>query len=292
MQDFYSDLLSRMLFQVLGDELEMEGVILQSGGDINMAVCAQTKHGDFFIKWNESELQDMFEKEAAGLQLLKKASSLKVPEVLGYGKVDDKSFLVLEFLERGKEDGSYWTRFGEGLAQLHHYQAEQHGLSHNNYIGRLHQNNEERKSWVEFFKDCRLEAQLGLAIYNNEVEADFVRDFKRFLTKLPEIIPESKPSLLHGDLWNGNAFGSTFGPTIFDPAVYFGAREMDIAMTQLFGGFNQRFYEAYDTNYPLSDDFDALVEVYNLYPLMVHVNLFGANSGYLGSVWRTVKRYI
>ncbi|NVK84553.1 MAG: fructosamine kinase family protein [Cytophagia bacterium] len=292
MLENYSDMLSRMLFQVLGDELRVEAIQMQSGGDINMAVCAQTNHGDFFIKWNEGQYEEMFETEAKGLSLLKQAALLRIPEVFGTGRVDDKSFLVLEFLERNREGEKHWAKLGEGLAQLHQIKENQHGLSYNNYIGRLHQKNDFKSDWITFFSECRLNAQLGLAIYNQTVPKDFVRDFKRFLTKLPQIMPNSEASLLHGDLWSGNAMSSTRGPAIYDPAVYFGAREMDIAMTQLFGGFDQRFYEAYDANYPLLDDFDALVEIYNLYPLMVHVNLFGANAGYLGSVWRTVKRYI
>lgn len=292
MLENYSDMLSRMLFQVLGDELKVEAIQMQSGGDINMAVCAQTDHGDFFIKWNEGPFEEMFETEAKGLNLLRQANLLKIPEVFGTGRVDDKSFLVLEFLERSREEDKHWTKLGEGLAQLHQIKADNYGLGYDNFIGRLHQKNDIKPDWISFFSECRLNAQLGLAIYNQTVPKDFVRDFKRFLSKLPQILPESEASLLHGDLWSGNAMSSSRGAAIYDPAVYFGAREMDMAMTQLFGGFNQRFYEAYDANYTLSDDFDALVEIYNLYPLMVHVNLFGANAGYLGSVWRTIKRYI
>ncbi|GHE67021.1 fructosamine kinase family protein [Roseivirga thermotolerans] len=292
MHDYYTELLGSMLFQVLGDDLTIEGILMQSGGDINMAVCVQTAHGDFFVKWHEGGYEDMMEKEALGLKLLKKVPGLKVPEVFGHGRLNDISFLVLEFLERGREDEVYWTRLGEALAELHRVKGDSFGLDHDNYIGRLQQCNKPTQDWVSFFAEFRLNAQLGLAIYNQQVNQEFVRDFKQFLHKLPGLMPESEPSLLHGDLWSGNAFGSTKGPALFDPAVYYGAREMDLAMTRLFGGFNQRFYEAYDAIYPLPDDFDALVEIYNLYPLMVHVNLFGANSGYLGSVWRTIKRYI
>ncbi|WP_420385672.1 fructosamine kinase family protein [Roseivirga sp.] len=288
----FPELLSRMLFQVLGDELQVDQVYMQSGGDINMAVCAQTEHGNFFIKWNEGNYEHMFETEAAGLQLLKKANSLKVPEVFGTGKVEDKAFLVLEFLETAHENFEYWEKLGSGLARLHQSTSELCGLNHNNYIGRLNQRNEQEGSWLTFFAEHRLNAQLGLAIYNDYVSQDFVRDFKRFLTKLPNLIPESEPSLLHGDLWNGNVLNTNRGAAIYDPAVYYGAREMDIAMTHLFGGFNQRFYQAYNEVYPLPDEFDSLVEIYSLYPLMVHVNLFGANAGYLGTVWRTIKRYL
>ena len=288
----YRDFLERVLFQSLGDRLNVEGIHMQSGGDINMAVCAQTDHGNFFIKWNEDQYEDMFGREARGLQLLKDSHSLKIPEVLGFGKMDQHAYLILEFLEPRKEDEKYWTKLGEGLAQLHHTHSENFGLDHDNYIGRLHQKNDFKNCWLGFYIEHRLNAQLGLAIYDQDIDQAFVKDFKRFLTKLPSILPESQASLIHGDLWSGNAMSSTLGPAIYDPAVYYGAREMDLAMTHLFGGFDQRFYEAYNSNYPLTDDFDSLVEVYNLYPLMVHVNLFGIHSGYLGSIWRTIKRYI
>lgn len=292
MYEDYPELFTRMLFHMLGEELNVQDFHIQSGGDINMAVSVLTNKGKFFIKWNEGQYEEMFETEALGLQLLQQCDSLVIPEVFGFGKVDDKAFLVLEFLESGFEDEAYWGKLGEGLSQLHQITASNYGLEHNNYIGRLNQRNTQTSSWVEFFSECRLNAQLGLAIYNEEVDKDFVRDFKRFLNKLPQILPESEVSLLHGDLWSGNVMSTLAGPSIFDPAAYFGAREMDLAMTQLFGGFNQRFYEAYDAHYPLPDDFDSLVEIYNLYPLMVHVNLFGANAGYLGTVWRTIKRYL
>lgn len=289
----YSHLLSRMLFQVTGQELSVTNVLMQSGGCINMSVKAVTDQGDFFVKWNELEYADMFEKEARGLRLLGKTDTVKVPEVLGYGQVEEKAFLVLEFLEKGRGYAEYWEDLGEGLAALHLHQQPEYGLDHANYIGKLHQDNGKEASWLTFFKEHRLNHQLGLAIYNGFVDEGFVRDMKTFFTKLPNLLPDSPASLLHGDLWNGNIMSvSTGRAAFFDPAVYYGAREMDLAMTRLFGGFDQRFYEAYHAVYPIPGSFEALVDVYNLYPLMVHVNLFGPNSGYSGSVRRIISRYL
>jgi protein-ribulosamine 3-kinase len=287
----YNHLCERILFQVLGKDLKVTQVDMQSGGCINMSVCARTTAGNFFIKWNELEYQDMFEKEALGLAALAQVKDLVIPSVIGTGNVEEKAFIVQEFLEKVSPRAADQQLLGEGLAQLHHLQADHYGFNAENYIGRLRQKNERESSWAAFFKKHRLEVQLGLAIYNGEVDDKFVQEMKAFLNKLDTIMPASPPSLLHGDLWSGNVFFTAQGPALFDPAPYYGAREMDLAMTKLFGGFDESFYEAYHSNYPLDPSFKELVDVYNLYPLMVHVNLFGANSGYLGMVKRIIKRY-
>lgn len=200
--------------------------------------------------------------------------------------------MVQEFLERDSEPPAAQHKLGEQLAKLHQIKAQQHGFNEANFIGRLHQNNEPKDSWLAFFVENRLNVQLGLAIYNQEVEERFAEEMKSFFELLPNVLPERPASLLHGDLWSGNVMFTKQGPAIFDPAVYYGAREMDIAMTRLFGGFDHAFYEAYQANYPLSSDFEELVDVYNLYPLMVHVNLFGAHAGYLSKVKQIIKRYL
>jgi len=291
MEDF-NLLCERILFHVLGKDLKVTQVDMQSGGCINMSVRAQTEQGDFFIKWNELEFQDMFEKEALGLESLAQVEALVIPKVIGTGNIEAKAFIVQEFLDKVTPTTADHQLLGEGLAQLHYLQVDRYGFDMENYIGRLRQKNDRESSWITFFKRHRLEVQLGLAIYNGEVDEKFVQDMKAFLNKLDTILPESPPSLLHGDLWNGNVFFTAQGPALFDPAPYYGAREMDIAMTKLFGGFDESFYDAYHASYPLDPNFEELVDVYNLYPLMVHVNLFGANSGYLGMVKRIIQRYI
>lgn len=289
----YHDLLGGMLLQVLGAEPKISQVNMQSGGCINQAVDVQTDQGHFFVKWNERSYADMFEKEALGLELLSATETIRIPKVIGHGQVEGKAFLVLEYLERGLQSQLYWEKLGEGMAALHSCHGNVFGLGHNNYIGKLAQNNGEEANWVKFFIERRLSSQLGLAIDNDYVNAAFIADFKSFLVKVPEIMPQSQPSLLHGDLWNGNVMPVVANEaSIFDPAVYYGAREMDLAMTRLFGGFDQRFYDAYHSVYPIPQAFDDLIDVYNLYPLMVHVNLFGPNSGYLHTVTRIIKRYL
>lgn len=285
-------LVTRFLFHAFGKELAISDIIFQSGGCINMSVKAETDFGSFFIKWNELEQKDLFEKEVSGLKMLKGKSSLIVPEVINYGVVEEKIYLVMGFLEQRVDDSKAQQRLGEGLAELHGYSSKYIGFEESNYIGKLSQNNEYSSSWVKFFKEKRLGVQLGLAIYENRVDQKFVEQFKNFLDLLHHLIPESQPALLHGDLWSGNTLSTVNGPAIFDPAVYFGAAEMDIAMTKLFGGFSDAFYDAYRANGFLNPQFDDLVDIYNLYPLMVHVNLFGADSGYLGTVKKIISRYL
>lgn len=288
----YNFLIERILFQALGIEPAVQSVDMQTGGCINMSVKATTDQGGFFVKWNELDFEDMFEKEARGLEELRTANTIRVPQVLAVGNIEEKAFMVQEFLEKTPLEASSSKQLGEQLAQMHRLAHEFHGFHEPNYIGKLQQKNESSESWVDFFISNRLNVQLGLAIYNKEVDEPFVGDMKSFLNKLPEIMPDSKASLLHGDLWNGNVMNTQNGPAIFDPAVYYGAREMDIAMTRLFGGFDNVFYDAYQANYPLGNHFEDLIDIYNLYPLMVHVNIFGANSGYLGMVKRVIKRYL
>ena len=288
----YNFLIERILFQALGLDLTVERVEMQGGGCINMSVKAVTSKGNFFVKWNELEFEDMFAKEAKGLAVLRGSNTLKIPEVLGIGQVEEKAFMVQEFLAQRPATSQDQTVLGEQLAAMHRMEGEEYGFHQSNFIGKLHQNNEPKSYWLTFFIQNRLNVQLGLAIYQEEVDQAFVNQMKQFLAKLKNMLPESPPSLVHGDLWNGNVMFTEEGPAIFDPAVYYGAREMDLAMTRLFGGFDAKFYEAYEANYPLPPHFDELVDVYNLYPLMVHVNLFGAHAGYLGKVKRIIKRYL
>ena len=257
-----------------------------------MALSVSTNQEEYFIKWNELEFVDMFEKEAFGLEILASLNIVSIPEVIGFGQIEEKSFLVLEHLNETYVNTNYWENLGESLAKMHQVNAPNCGLAHDNYIGRLYQKNHPIDCWKIFYREQRLNHQLGLAIYNNYVEDTFVKKYKRFLDRIDDILPESKPCLLHGDLWNGNIMCAYNKAYIFDPAVYYGAPEMDLAMTRLFGGFSDEFYAAYNEVNPISNHFEELLDIYQLYPLMVHVNLFGPNAGYLGSVKRIIDHYL
>lgn len=285
-------LVSRILFHALGRELVIHDIQFQSGGSINMAVKAKTELGEYFIKWNEIDQKDLFEKEVQGLNFLRDQSSLIIPEVVNFGMIEERSYLVLGFLNETHYQANYQKRLGQGLAELHAHKQSQSGFGTHNYIGKLIQNNEKSDSWLSFFVERRLNVQLGLAIYENRVDSSFIDSFKSFLEKIPDLLPDSQPVLLHGDFWNGNVMSTAQGPAVYDPAVYFGAPEMDLAMSKLFGGFTKEFYDAYLNNATIESDLKESLDIYNLYPLMVHVNLFGADAGYLGRVKRIISRFL
>lgn len=279
------------LFQCLGREINVQKITVLSGGDINEAYKLTAGDSAYFIKINTPEVGDLFEKEARGMKVLKQANALTIPSVIGEGVYNATPFILLEFIEQGAPKGTFWEEFGQSLAALHQNHANQFGLDHDNYIGRLPQKNSWRDTWIDFFIENRLEVQLGLAIYNGHVDHQFADRFRLMYPKLPGLLPEEKASLLHGDLWSGNFMcDAASKPCIFDPAIYYGSREMELAFTQLFGGFDQQFYQSYNDAYPLEPGFGERTDIYNLYPLLVHVNLFGPS--YLSGINSTLNRHL
>lgn len=257
-----------------------------SGGCINNTQKLETTSGSYFIKWKQNE-PELFEKERLGLNLLRDKSLLKIPEVIGSGEIEGNHFLLLEFVESGRRKSDFWEDFGIKLAAQHREINDRYGLDFDNHIGRLPQDNTAKSEWLTFFIENRLEAQLR---ESDVIPKDFFQRFDRLFGKLEDLIPEEPASLLHGDLWSGNFMVSATGdPCIFDPAVYYGHREVELAFTQMFGGFENQFYASYENEWPLEPGFDQRVDIHNLYPLLVHVNLFGAS--YLAGIDRTLKRF-
>lgn len=280
-----------VLFSAFGVDHVIKEYQFVAGGCINNAVKLSTSNGDFFLKWNESTPQDMFEKEYDGLKLLRKANQLPAPEPFLYGTHLGKPYLLMEYMPKHRQADDYWELMGRQLAGLHQVTNAKFGLEYNNYIGKLPQRNTACDRWLEFFIEHRLEVQLGLAIYNGHIDSAYAEKFRKLYKILLNELPEEPPSLLHGDLWSGNVMPGLAGmPTIFDPAVYFGHREMEIAFTRLFRGFDPDFYLAYNEAYPLTPGFTERADIYNLYPLLVHLNLFG--SGYISGIERTLKKYL
>jgi fructosamine-3-kinase len=176
------------------------------------------------------------------------------------------------------------------LAQLHNATDTAFGLDHDNYIGSLRQQNAQHSSWVDFFVEQRLNVQLKLSLDSGTGRTGWSKQFDSLFKKLPSLLPEGRPSLLHGDLWSGNLIIDVKGePCLIDPAVYFGNREADLAMTKLFGGFSDEFYKVYEQHSKLQHGYQQRLELYNLYPLLVHVNLFG--GAYVGSVDAILSRF-
>lgn len=280
-----------VLFETLGRDVQVNEYRLLQGGNINVTVQVHTGEGKYFIKYNTRNHEGMFEAEAKGLNLLRDANVTRIPEVYNWGRRDGQDYLILENIEYAKPNLDYWDILGQNLASLHRQTSDSFGLGFNNYIGSLQQNNEPYTDWISFFIEKRLNIQAGLAYYNDLISKELYDKFQDFYKVLPNLLPDEKPSLLHGDLWSGNVITDDKGkPCLIDPAVYYGNREMEMAFTTLFGGFDNRFYEAYHESFPLQPRFDERIPIYNIYPLMVHVNIFG--TSYLPPVLRTLNRYL
>jgi protein-ribulosamine 3-kinase len=262
-----------------------------SGGSINQAVKITSGKGNFFLKWNSSAPEDFFTKEAEGLSLLRSANSaLRVPEVIVTGKqVNNRTgFLLMEYIEEGRIGDSF--AFGAELAKLHQTTAPKFGLETDNYIGSLPQSNRMHNDWQDFFSKERIKPQLKMAIDSGKMDRSLLAHWDRLASRLDELLPPTKPSLIHGDLWGGNyLFDSTGKATLIDPAVYYGHSEMDLAFSKMFGGFSGDFYEGYESVAPLEPGFSERVPIYNLYPLLVHVNLFGGH--YTSQAAQLLKKY-
>lgn len=276
---------------ILQDTLEqtLNITILNSqwvtGGDINQAARVDTRHERFFVKWNYDAPADMFQAEAQGLELLARTQAIRVPHVILWdqGEAQIPAFLVLEWLDfvPPQDTNLLAERLGEGLALLHQFQAQTHGLERDNFIGSLPQRNTPTANWADFFAEQRLGFQQQIAHERGRMTPERERLLNDLRADLPDLLPNAEASLLHGDLWGGNYMCLSGDiPAIYDPAVYFGHREVELAFTELFGKFPTRFYQAYDSIYPLDPQYDhTRKQIYQLYPLMVHLNLFGGHYG-------------
>lgn len=261
------------------------------GGCINHAHVVSTDKDRFFVKYNHARrYPDMFEAEAQGLGVLKKADKLPVPGVIGTGLSGDYAFLILEYINSQPQEKDFWENFGRGLARLHKHTSPKFGLNHPNYIGSLPQSNSFCESWTQFFITQRIQPQLRLSRESGKIDKTQEQKFERLFARLNELFPSGPPALQHGDLWSGNYMTGIRGQAvIIDPAVYFGHRYMDLGMSKLFGGFHNEFYQAYHAEYPLDAGWQQGIEIANLYPIMVHVNLFG--GGYIESVSRILRKF-
>jgi len=265
------------------------------GGDINDAFEVELMSGvRVFLKTNASASVGMFPAEARGLDWLRAAQALRVPEVLAVsdGRVGEPSFLVLELLTPGKPQPDFDERLGRCLAELHRFGAPRFGWQGGNFIGTLPQRNQEHETWADFFWYERLEPQLTRAVAAGLVSARLRSGFERLASRLPQLVgPLELPARLHGDLWGGNLHvDATGAPCLIDPAAYGGHREVDLAMMRLFGGFGESVFRAYQEVWPLSPGHAERIALYQLYPLLVHVNLFGGS--YVESVERSLARYV
>jgi protein-ribulosamine 3-kinase len=262
-----------------------------SGGDINSAYRIEDNCGArYFVKLNSAETLPMFEAEAAGLGIMGAADAIRVPRPVAHGVTRGQAFLVLEFLELGSRGNA--RALGEQLAALHRASADRFGFARDNTIGSTPQPNGWKADWIEFWRERRLGFQLQLAARNGfrgrlpELGAQLLEALPAFFSAY-----SPQPSLLHGDLWGGNhAYLPDGAPVIFDPAPYFGDREADLAMTELFGGFDAEFYSAYRAAWPLDAGYAVRKHLYKLYHILNHANLFG--GGYARQAEQMLHRLL
>ncbi|GAB4374991.1 MAG: fructosamine kinase family protein [Salibacteraceae bacterium] len=261
-----------------------------SGGCINQCYSVKTDSGRFFLKCNGNDAADLFECEARGLNILRQEFGGVVPAVHALTTCGGYQWLVLQWIESAPSHADFWWQFGTMVADLHRCTSAVYGLDHQNYIGSLRQVNNHESSWVDFFWNHRIEPQVRLAVDAGKMASAAAEKIESLCHRADRFFPNEPPALLHGDLWSGNYMCTGQGqPALFDPAVYYGHRYMDLGMTRLFGGFHPHFYEAYHRAYPLVKDWEHGADLANLYPLLVHVNLFGRS--YLSQIDQILTAY-
>ena len=269
--------------------LHIRNTISVSGGDIARAFLVEADKGRFFLKWYDGPAGgEMARVEAGGLEALAGSGALRTPGVVGVASLDPGGFLLLEYIPPRKPGPFDFERLGRGLATLHGHVMPFFGWEADNFIGRLPQQNAPNADWAQFYVGQRLVPQYRLALAGGLLAARDIPGREVLTGKVRELAPDPEPSLLHGDLWSGNYLISESGDAcLIDPAVYAGDAEADLAMTRLFGGFPERFYRAYHEVRPEKPGMARRIALYQLYYLLVHLNLFGA--GYVPSVRRFTR---
>jgi fructosamine-3-kinase len=257
-----------------------------AGGDINEVFkVTSVESGSIILKVNNrDDFPEMFTKEKLGLDRLGEA--FKTPRVLRTGDFENWQYLELEYFQEIPKNDSFWLSFAEKLNKTHQITQKEFGFSGSNFIGSLVQKNDLKADWNTFLVECRLNPMIEMAVNAGEVNFVEAKIIEKFYARVNDIFPKEKPALLHGDLWSGNFLSTNEGPVLIDPAVYYGHREMDLAMMKLFGGFDSEVFELYNEINPLEKDWNKRVEYHQLYPLLVHLNLFGR------SYWEQVSNIL
>jgi len=288
--------IERALSSKFGGGVSIHQTASVGGGCINDTFAIETTHGPFFVKSRSKAPEHFFEREREGLQRIAATHTIRVPQpILNSAEIeasDASDFLILEHIESAAPASDYSEMLGRSLAAMHRATSETFGLNTGNYIGLTPQSNSPKPSWAEFFATQRLEFQLNLLEEKSRATAELRTLLAKLISRLDKLVGGHAPvpSMLHGDLWSGNIMSDESGaPVIVDPAIYYGDREADLAMTELFGALDSRFYDSYAEAWPLSEGYEDRKEIYNLYHLMNHVNLFGLS--YLSGVLGILRRF-
>ena len=284
--------IERAIGAAAGASFAMESRAGAGGGCINECHVVRGRGQAYFVKLNAPARREMFAAEAAGLEEIARTRSIRVPRPVCHGANREASWIVLEHLRLEPATGEAWCALGTHLARLHRVTAATHGWERDNTIGATPQVNTPDADWIAFWRGRRLGFQLALA--RSSGHGGRLADRGALLMeKLPAFFSGYRPapSLLHGDLWSGNAAMTAGGePVIYDPAVYYGDRETDLAMTELFGGFPRQFYDAYRAEFPLDPGYESRRPLYNLYHVLNHLNLFG--GGYAAQAERMIEELL
>ena len=286
------DAIARAISQATGQDFQIDDRRRVDGGCINSTEILQGGDRRYFVKHNDAARLAMFEAESEGLVEIAGTKSVRVPQPVCFGAHAAHAFLVLEYLDIGSSSGPADELLGRQLAAMHHATKNVFGWRRNNTIGSTPQINTAEHDWLTFYREHRLRFQLELAAQDSP-GGSLMRRGEQLLEKLPVFFAnyQPRPSLLHGDLWGGNHAALRDGtPVIFDPAVHYGDREADIAMTELFGGYAPGFYAAYQEAWPLDPGYRVRRDLYNLYHVLNHLNLFG--GGYRGQAQRLIDRLL
>lgn len=261
------------------------------GGSINMCFHVQTELNEYFIKHHDSAPENFFQTEKIGLLYIEQSETIAVPKVYGYSDQPKVAYLLLEWIA-GQTHEQTESMLGEHLAKLHQTTGDKHGFPTATYIGLLPQRNGLYDSWLTYYRDQKLSGQIDIGIEKGVIYGERQNRLERLLDNLSKWIPvDVKPSYLHGDLWGGNWLTGPHGtPYVVDPSFFFGDRYMEIAFTELFGGFSRKFYEAYQASYPLDRTYEDVRALYQLYYLLVHLNIFG--KSYAHQVDEVLDHYI
>ncbi|MBS1577167.1 MAG: fructosamine kinase family protein [Bacteroidetes bacterium] len=291
-----TEVIEKYIKQILAEKVQSTISSLRflsvDGGSINETYKITINNTRFFfVKINDAQkFPSLFEKERSGLNFIAEQKIIRTPEVLHSSIISNYQILVLEWISQGLKSQTFWNIFGEALAKLHKVTSEDHGFYEMNYIGALPQTNQYTKNWIDFFIHQRLQPQINLAASKGLLFKKHIEGFEKLYPELVNIFEEENASLLHGDLWRGNFMCDDRGrPVLIDPAIYFGHRSMDLAMTTLFSGFDRIFYDSYNYHFPFPRNYQEQWDVCNLYPLLIHLNLFG--SGYLHDIESVIKKF-
>jgi protein-ribulosamine 3-kinase len=288
--------IQKYLNQFLSERLALEISSIHlspvGGGSINDSYQVRINSNiRYFLKLNSiTKYPSLFGKEKNGLEFLCQQKIILTPSVILCDELDDRQVLLLEWIENGVKTEQFWNQFGEQLAKLHLVTNSHFGFIEDNYMGALPQMNKPHQTWIDFFIHCRLQPQIKIAKEKQLFQTKHLAAFENLYKKLSAMFNNEKPALLHGDLWSGNFIcNKNSEPVLIDPAVYFGHRSMDLAMTTLFGGFDKQFYDSYNHHYPFPKNYHEQWQICNLYPLLIHLNLFGL--GYLGQIENTLRKF-